>query len=264
MSADIYGEFFGDFSTMMGEDMAFLSRFLIVYLVVWLLSMGYSILVYVLQSLGLYTVANRRGIHHPWMAWLPVVNLWILGSVADQYQYVAKGKVTNRRKVMLGLNIAMYVMLLLILIFAFILGFSAATAGFGGSLVPADMILPAVVVLVLYLALLVVAIVLTVFQYIASYDLYVSCDPNNAVAFLVLSIFFNFLTPYFVFACRKKDKGMPPRKQPAAEQAPVAEPIAAIAEAPVVEEAPVAEEPFVADESAFVDEAHEEPENTEE
>lgn len=255
-------DFYGDFSTVAGDEAMLVGGIMIAYLVISLLSMAYSILVYVLHSLGMYTVANRRGIHHPWLAWIPVANVWILGSIADQYQYVAKGKVKSRRKVLLGLDIALYAVLILIVVCAFVVLFAAMEADMGYGMA-SDMVFPVILLVVAYLALLVLAIIQTVFMYIAYYDLYVSCNPNNAVAFLVLGIFFSFLTPYFVFAVRKKDLGMPPRK-PAAEQVPaepVVEDIPAIVETPVVEEAPVVEDVPVAEEAL---EVPEEPKNTEE
>ncbi len=42
-----------------------------------------SIVSYVLFSLGLYTVAKRRMINHPWLSWIPVANIWILGSLSE-------------------------------------------------------------------------------------------------------------------------------------------------------------------------------------
>ena len=53
------------------------------------------VVMYVFQSIGLYTIAKRRGIANPGLAWVPVAYSWILGSVSDQYQYVVRGKVCN-------------------------------------------------------------------------------------------------------------------------------------------------------------------------
>ena len=61
---------------------------------------------WILGSVGLYKVAKRRGIAHAWLAWLPIGNHWILGCVSDQYQHLVLGKVTSRRKILLGLNLA--------------------------------------------------------------------------------------------------------------------------------------------------------------
>ena len=205
---------------------------------------AFGIASYILQSIGIYTVAKRRGIHNPWLAWIPVGVLWILGSISDQYQYVVKGRVRNRRKILLGLSVAMValtivsVISVIVMTVAAIVGESAATAGVG------------VLLLVLfYLALVVMAIIVMVYTYITMYDLYASCDPNNATIYLVLSILINVTLPFFVFFSRKKDLGMPPRKAgpqpvpepvlPTAEEIP-AEP--ACEEVPVVEETPEAEE----------------------
>ncbi len=175
-------------------------------LVFYLLMLAFCVVFYILQSLGLYTVAKRRGIHNPWLAWLPLGNMWILGSVSDQYQYVAKGRVRNRRKILLGLTAAMFAMLFVIFggMFSMILGAAGEMEALAGAGVA--------VMLLAYLALLVVAIIAAVFQYIAIYDFYRSCEPDNSVLYLVLSVLFTISMPVFFFVCRKKDEGMPPKK----------------------------------------------------
>ena len=59
---------------------------------------------YVLTSLALYTLASRRGIRKAWLSWVPVLNVWIVGSLSDQYRYVVKGQVKSKRKILLTLN----------------------------------------------------------------------------------------------------------------------------------------------------------------
>lgn len=39
--------------------------------------------VFVFTAVALYTLAKNRGIRHPWLAWIPVANVWILGSLSD-------------------------------------------------------------------------------------------------------------------------------------------------------------------------------------
>ena len=198
--------------------------------------MLFVVALYVVQSLGYHAIAKRRGIRNGWLAWLPIGNLWIAGSISDQYQYVTKGKVKNRRKILLGLSIALlavYVGLVVVLVVGMLV---SGSAGFG-----AGTIVTVLLALLAGLALIAIAIAMLVIQYICLYDLYKSCDPENAVLFLVLSIFFSLVMPFFIFACRKKDLGMPPRKQPAPE--PVIE---IVAEEPAEESAeePVMEEGF--------------------
>ena len=64
-----------------------------------------------------------------------------------------------------------------------------------------------------------ISIATMVIRYMAMYDIYNSCSPQNSVVFLVLSILFSITEPFFLFFTRNKDDGMPPRKQPVYEQA---------------------------------------------
>ena len=186
------------------------------YLIYMLVTMAISVGSYVLQSLGFYTIAKRRGIKNPWLSWLPVGNLWILGCISDQYQYVAKGKVKNKRKTLLILNILMYVAALAMLIIAVVM----IGMGISESLQPnealTDIGSKVSILIALPIAWIAVAgsaVAITVITYIALYDLYHSCDPANGVLYLLLSIFVSFTMPIFVFLCRNKELGMPPRKQ---------------------------------------------------
>ena len=87
-----------------------------VYLVYCLFAFGLSIAAYVLSSLGVYTIAKRRNINHPWMAWVPVANGWVVGSLADQYRYVKLGKVKNKRKWLPILECLMLVLVLVTIV----------------------------------------------------------------------------------------------------------------------------------------------------
>lgn len=195
-----------------------------------LLSFGLAIAAYVLTGLGLYTIAQRRGIRNPWMAWVPVLNLWILGSIADQYRYVVKGEVRSRRKVLVVLAAVQAVAV--VAVFVLLIGMIVNMVVQGPELdrmserQVVEMVLKTLLpMLGVLLVMLVMSLVSRVFQYIAYYDLFASCDPENKVLFLVLGILFGVTLPFFVFACRKKDRGMPPRRvqQAAAVEPPVAE-----------------------------------------
>ena len=218
------------------DSSRFAATFMVIYFVFILLVYAYSIVTYILNSLGLYTIAMRRGIRHPWLAWIPFGMVWIQGSIADQYQYVAKGQVKNRRKVLLGLCITMVVLYLVMFGAMMALMINGISSGFDMAIDESQMIVPGIVMLVAGLAMMIIAVIMTVYQYICYYNLFQSCNPDNSATFLVLSIFFSFLLPFFVFALRKKDLGMPPKKTEV--QTPVFQPVVA---APVAE--PVYTEP---------------------
>lgn len=189
--------------------------FFAIYMVMIFFSFAFSVASYILTSLGTYTIAERRGIRYPWLTWLPFGNLWILGSISDQYQYIVKGKIKNRRKVMLGLSIgvvAAYIIFLFATVTGIILSENAVYFGSEAAML--------VLVVVCMLVMVVTGIILIVYQYISLHDLYRSCHPGNAALYTVLSILITVTMPFFVFFSRKKDLGMPPRKKASAPVQP--------------------------------------------
>ena len=151
-----------------------------------------TVVVYVFQSIGLYTIAKRRGIQNPWLAWLPVGNYWIAGSIADQYRYVVKGEEMNRRTILLVTS-------------AVGMAVSWLISGVGMENELLDLVVTGLDVFTF------------VIWQICLYELYTSCNPKNNVLFLVLGIIFPFMPAFFIFANRKKELGMPPRREPEPE-----------------------------------------------
>lgn len=147
---------------------------------------------YVLTGVSLYSIAKRRGIDRPWQAWVPGMNLYILGCISDQYQAIVKGKQKDKRSILLLLILVELVAFCAIYIGAFS-AVNNNTLLFLLTFIPAWCAMAALVVISL----------------VALYDVYVSCDPQNAVLFLVLSIVFSVTQPVFLFVCRKKDLGFP-------------------------------------------------------
>lgn len=189
--------------------------FAVFYIIYMLACSGLGIAVYVLRALGFYSIAKRRGINHPWMSWIPVLDLWVLGCISDQFQYVVKGKNKNKRKWLLGLNIALAVVYIVFFVFfGVIIGKAivGASGGMGEDQMVASLMGPVMGMLFGLIPMMGFAIAVMVIRYMAMYDLYTSCSPQNNVLFLVLSIFFSVTEPFFVFFIRKKDGGMPPRR----------------------------------------------------
>jgi len=218
-----------------------------IFVILYLMLMGFSVVSYVLNAVGLYRVAKRRGIHHAWLAWIPVGCNWLLGSISDHYQYVANQKNTVKRRILLILSLILLAVSVAFIsaIVAMVLSVESAA---GASAAPA---VAAIVLMVLsYLGIFGLGLAVTVFCYIAYYDLFKSCKPGSAVLFLVLGILFNVTLPFFVFACSGSDKGMPERRAPqsagqipfAPAEMPAEEAVSPVEEIPVVE-AEIVEDP---------------------
>ena len=202
------------------------------------LSNGLGILAYILQALALYAIAKRRGIRKPWLAWVPFGNSWILGSLSDQYQYVTKLAVKNKRKTLLGLEIAtaalavaMIVAVVFVIVqFLFVSGGMMAGWMDIGNTADFDVVLDnlqnvtltenaagaVLVVIVLCVPLIGVVITYQVLFWMAMYDLFRSCEPEKSTTYLVISLVGDFvvsgLYSVFMMLCKDKDLCMPPRK----------------------------------------------------
>lgn len=207
------------FSMGVSEEEVLMTVF-VVLIGTLLLALVYSAVAYALQSISLYTVARRRGIKNPWLAWVPFGSDWILGSISDRFRYVRCGEIRNRRVLLLVLNCIVTVISL---------GESAtylSIAGelVGGASVQAEDLLLAMIETsdlmdgtfwyspVISVATLAVEIAATVYFYRCLWDYYGSTRPKTRLVFLLLSIFVGVPMPFFMFVCRNDDLGMPPRK----------------------------------------------------
>lgn len=196
-----------------------------------------TICTYVFMAIGMYTIAKRRGINHPWLAWIPFGNTWLLGCISDQYRYVAHGQEKSKRKLMLGFEIATAATGTITIV-AVIIGIIQMFGGMDMDMMVvvepdatyiAEALAPIVVALVLCFVMLGFAIALTVLQYMALHDLFKSCNPATSTVFLVLSIVlslfgFGVVQAIFVFVTRNKDLGMPQRQTPVTYTQPTWQP----------------------------------------
>lgn len=179
---------------------------------------------YVLTALAIYTISRRRGLKNPWLAWVPVVNCWLLGSLSDQYRYVVLGQNRSKRKVLLILSLVMAALWVAVLVLGLVTAGTVIFSSYrsGTEFLP-DVLGPVFGLIGLALPLAGVAIAYAVVRYMALYDVFKSLDPGNCVLFLVLSICFGFTEPFFLFFSRNKDAGMPPRR--GAPEAATSEPV---------------------------------------
>lgn len=171
---------------------------------------------YVLTSMALYALASRRGIQKAWLSWVPVLNVWIIGSLSDQYRYVVKGQYKSKRKVLLILNLVNILISVLLIVVAgsvVVDLINGAVYGIAENELLNMIMGSALGAVGLSLPMAGIAIAAAVIRYMAMYDIYVSMDPANSVLYLVLSILFNVTEPFFLFFNRNKDNGMPPRRQ---------------------------------------------------
>ena len=52
-----------------------------------LLWVALGIAAYVLTALGLYAIAKNRGMENPWLAWIPIAQLYIIGVIVKELKF---------------------------------------------------------------------------------------------------------------------------------------------------------------------------------
>ena len=170
-----------------------------------------TIAVYILTALALQTMAKRRGIRYPFLAWIPLARLWLVGSLSDQYRHLTRGQVRNKRVVLVVLKVVTGVCI-------------GALAGCAVWMVAARASAASVMSFLLFLLLTCAAgLTQSVLKLMALYDIYASCEPQNASLYLVLSALFPFLKSIFLYVSRNQELGMPPRKPRQEQEASDAE-----------------------------------------
>lgn len=208
-----------------------------------------SLAAYVLQAIGLYTIAKRRGIKYAWLAWVPVGCVWILGSISDDFKARTTGRPRNKRKALVILTAVLAVLYILVLIASFRTMFKifdfeemvelAQLAGEVGDgmydiseeefaeriveivetnltddMLP-DLMAGAIGIALLGLVSLGVGVAAAVIEWICILDLYESCEPAKKTLYFVLSLIFG-IQGVFIFLCREKDV-IPPAALPSKE-----------------------------------------------
>ena len=90
---------------------------MIPFFIVWLaLCSAVPLAAYVLSSLGLYRMAKSCNLSSPALAWVPIANLYILGSIAEIGASRGGKKSMPFRKILPGLTIGMIVVMIVMII----------------------------------------------------------------------------------------------------------------------------------------------------
>ncbi len=192
----------------MGETVAIAS--IAILLIMYIILLIFLIATYVLQSLALHTLARRRGIASPWLAWLPFGNYWIIGSLARDYD---KQNNIKRRwdKTMLILSIVFFASYVVVYIGAIVCAIIAELNA--GS---AAMIDEAAIALVLgmvfafaFIPVIMVATALQIINYICFFKIFESTVPEKALKYFLLTLLVPLAQPICLFLCRNKGYAHP-------------------------------------------------------
>ncbi len=190
-----------------------LQLILTISIIVVVLALCFGILVYVFQSIALYSISKRRKLGTSAFAWIPVLSSFKFGQITDD-------AIVNKSGTKTYFRVLLPIFYLVGMILTSISS-SMITAGLGDmsqlaqlianqdydalakifeQLVYSEGFIIGVVIGVLGYFLSLIAAVL---DYICVYHIYKSCS-GKYVVFFVLTLLFNVLCPFFLFALCKK------------------------------------------------------------
>ena len=214
--------FFHDPNFELGYE--YFELFWVIYSVVGAFVVIFGLVTYILSAVGVYKMSRTLGTGCPWIAFIPVVNVYALGRIA-QHAPTSSGRRPPRYGAML---LSFYLITLVSTIGVFasaaVILFTVANTfgGFEAMLreflysyynymgyipLPAleDALMgPALAMLLFLILMLVFAILYTVFYYITLYKVYKLFNPSSSTVFLILSLFFNIAIPFLLFSLRNK------------------------------------------------------------
>ena len=183
-----------------GDDFAVFAGLMVVYFAFFGIV---SIVMYLLYAFGLYGMAKGAGIEMPWRGFIPFANTFLFGKIAERYVKKDGKKSARFGGLLLAFEILTAVFAVVCLLFV-INVFSALFAYLAYD--NSDTAISRAMVSMIFssLVLMGVAIAYVVIYYVALWRIFTAFDYNNATVYFVLSIFFSFLGPIFIFVLRNK------------------------------------------------------------
>ena len=168
-----------------------------------LIAVALAIVSYVFYSVGLFKIARNLNIVAPWLAFIPVANLYLLGRVAQ-------GNGEKKCKFPFG-----WILLVLSLVASWFESLTATAAATELAKIIAGMTIENVVIsledlftfiggslVISSVTIALVGLLVAIFFYITLYHIYKVCAGENASVYLAVSIVLPIFIPFFLFAKR--------------------------------------------------------------
>lgn len=158
---------------------------------------------YVLTALSLYNLAKRRGVEYPILAWIPVADNYVVGSIADEYDG-RMGVARGWRKVLITLSIVGVVGVIVsyVGVFATVIVTAFKYAPYEPP--TEEWFAFFLIFYVLLLIAAVVAMAASIIRYICIFKIFESTVEKKAVKYLLLSLMVPLAEPICLFLCRNK------------------------------------------------------------
>ena len=197
-----------DFLTELGLPEEAVSFFFTFFIGAIAVSAVIGIAIYLLESISVYKMAKSAEIKNPWLAFIPVANDWVFGTLAEKYKK-KNGTKSARFGIILpvleGIVLIESVALTIFTVISIskITGYAFDAVNTSAEMAP-EQFMSLIPVIILYFALMAVAIAYAVVFFIALWRIYSAFDKSNATLYIVLSIIFTISVPIILFIIRNR------------------------------------------------------------
>ncbi len=169
-----------------------------------------TVISYIFTAKAMYKLSVRRNIANPWMAWVPGLNSWNLGLVANEYD----GRLGMKRswnKILVILHGAVIASISLVYPVMFIMMLLVNIQG--AVVAPAMAIVLGIIMYIFMIIMIVIMITRDFIAYIVIFKIFESTVPDKAVKYLILSLVVPVASAVCLMKCA--DKGYPfPENEP--------------------------------------------------
>lgn len=197
-----------DFLTELGLPEEVVSFFFTFFIGAIAVSAVIGIAIYLLESISVYKMAKSAEIKNPWLAFIPVANDWVFGTLAEKYKKKNGTKSARFGIILPVLEGIVLIETIALTIFTVIsvkeiTGYALDAVNTSAEMAP-EQFMSLIPVIILYFALMAVAIAYAVVFFIALWRVYSSFDKSNATLYIVLSIIFTISVPIILFIIRNR------------------------------------------------------------
>lgn len=197
-----------DYISELGVPDETVSFFLAIFIGTFTISLLIGLALYLLESIGVYKMAKSAEIKNPWLAFIPVANGWVFGTIAEKYKK-KNGTKSARFGIILpvleGIVLIEAIALTIFTVISIkeITGYALDAVNTSSEMAP-EHFMSLIPVIILYFALMAVAIAYAVVFFIALWRVYSSFDKPNATLYIVLSVVFTISVPIILFIIRNR------------------------------------------------------------
>ena len=197
-----------DYLTELGLPEEAVSFFFTFFIGAIAVSAVIGIAIYLLESISVYKMAKSAEIKNPWLAFIPVANDWVFGTLAEKYKK-KNGTKSARFGIILpvleGIVLMETIALTIFTVISVkeITGYALDAVNTSSEMAP-EQFVSLIPVIILYFALMAVAFANIIVFYVALWRIYSAFDKPNATLYIVLSVVFTISVPIILFIIRNR------------------------------------------------------------